>query len=103
MEQKGKYQIIFIIILVCLLSGCSKNGRYATIEQTVEETYELNCGKKYKISTEVWVREWNGWPADLVYYEFGVLCSEEELEAVKKVEYEKALPIRRQIWNCYGI
>ena len=75
----------FICVMFIFLIGCGG----VSIKQRVSMNSYLD--NTNLVSTQVWVRNWMGFPETLEYWETR-RCTYAELDSVKKWEYEKALP-----------
>ena len=83
-----------IIIIALLICGCGG----VKLEQEVEIGSYVNC--KYRIETNIWVRDWDGLPITLEYYKY-VYCNYSQIDSVKQAERNKAEKLLPKIIECY--
>lgn len=83
----------FISIASCFLVSCGG----AKLEQDV--SVRRVCDNTFYVSTYVRVYNWYGYSKTLEYWEQTVV-EESEIDSVKIIEYNKAIPIFQKVKKC---
>lgn len=92
--------IILLITLIIPILTYSESNFKTEIKQTVKLKYSVELKKiVYVISTEIWVIKSKIVINSLPYWETRI-CNKDEVEKYKKIEYDKAIKVKKELDEC---